>query len=160
MNARNFQPIVPDSPEPRAPLNWIPNFGHAAADDVAEYVAVSFARIDRMSDDELEAAIESEVEAASAEELEDVRHDMRTSWQEAIDGQHALSTPKLPTVDGKRLVMVPVTELVGTLMETQWSVQLLADALRTGDTTKLHLHLRTMWIDGYSDELARMGWKA
>jgi hypothetical protein len=99
-------------------------------------------------------------DVTDADRLIDVCHDMRLEWQFAIDHQHALSTPKLPTVNAGKLVMVPVTELVGTLMETQWSVQLLCDALRTGDTTKLHLHLRSMWIDGYSQELAAMGWAA
>lgn len=169
MNTQAFAPIKSAVPDTRAPsthavaslLEPAPvQPDYAGMDDATEWAAANFARIDRMSDDQIEEALAEQSEAASKEELEDVQHDMRVEWQRAIDGQHALSTPKLPTVDTGKLVMVPVTELVGTLMDMQWSVSLLAEALRTGDTTKLHLHLRTMWVDGYSEELANIGWHA
>jgi hypothetical protein len=145
--------------EPRAPLSLIPNFGHSMMDDVGDY-AVTNAALDRLTDDQIEQLTDEADLAASAERLTDVQHDMRVEWQYAIDHMHALTAPKLPTVEAGKLVLVPVVTLVGQLMETQWATQLLCDALRTGDLSRLHVHLRQVWLDANAQGLADCGWQA
>ncbi len=131
---------------------------HAAMDDQSDY-AVTLAARDQLTDDQIEALTDAADKQAAADDLDDMKHALRSAWHRAIDNQHALSTPKLPTVDGGRVVMVPVTELVGTLMDLNFSVQLLSDALRTGDVTKLHVHLRQFYVDGYAADLVRLDWR-
>ena len=166
MNARDMSPIEVGKVLPNHARAFVPVLetarampNYAAMDDTGDY-AMSTARRDRLSDEQIEQLTDEADMAASAERLEDVQHDMRVEWQHALDNQHLPSTPKLPTVVGGKLVLVPVTELVGTLMETCRAVQLLCDALRTGDLHALHLQLRTDWIDGNAQELADMGWTA
>lgn len=145
--------------EHRAPLSLIPDFGHSMMDDVGDF-AITNAKFDRLTDDQIEQLTDEADRAASAERLIDCQHDMRVEWQFALDHMHALTQPKLPTIDGGKLVMVPVTELVGTLMETCRAAELLCDALRTGDLHALHLHLRTDWLDANAQGLADCGWQA
>lgn len=128
-----------------------------AMDDTMSY---NHAARDRLTDDQVETLNDEADKAAHAEALEDVQHELRRQWARAIEHQNALSTPRVPTVDGQRVVMVPITVVVGDLLDAQWSVQLVADALRTGDTTNLHLHLRTTYVDAYAHDLAKLGWRA
>lgn len=128
-------------------------------DDLADY-AQTLPRVRPADPDDVFSERDDLEPITDAERLEDTMHDMRVEWQFALDNQHQLSTPKLPTVVAGKLVMVPVTELVGTLMETCRAVELLCETLRTGDLTRLHLHLRQDWIDGDAQELAAMGWAA
>jgi hypothetical protein len=166
MNARDMSPIEVGKVLPNHHRAFVPVLeparampDYTAMDDTAAY-AITNARRDQLSDEQIEQLTDEADMAASAERLTDVQHDMRVEWQHALDNQHLPATPKLPTVVGGKLVLVPVTELVGTLMETRRAVQLLCDALRTGHLDSLHLQLRTDWIDGNAQELADMGWTA
>lgn len=159
MNTR-FSPVVPVTPETRAPLSMIPNFGHLDMEETSTFVYVPRAAQESLTDDQIDAINAEAQEQASAEMLEDVRHDMRVVWNEALASPGALNPRKLPIVTDGKLVMLSFPEVLALCGETNFTYVMLADILRGISPDTLHIHLRSTWVDGYVEALAEMGWRA
>lgn len=95
-----------------------------------------------------------------ADLLIDVQAEMRILWRRALnDLQLGGPTPQLPTYDAGSVVMVPVTVLVGTLMDLHTSIAILCNGLACDRIDSLHCHLREMYVEGYAQDLANCGWR-
>lgn len=168
-----FSPVHIDAPDARATTSQLSplianlqpylvrlsgKFNHDMMDDMSDFGITQAAR-DRLTDDQVEALTEMADKAARAEAMAEMRYELRRVWSDAIGHQNAPSTPQVPTVEGRCVVMVPITAMVGNLLDAAWSVQLVADSLRTGDTTNLHQHLRHTYIEAYAADLLALGWQ-
>jgi hypothetical protein len=95
-----------------------------------------------------------------ADPLIDVQAEMRILWRRALnDLQFGGPTPQLPTYDAGNVVMVPVTVLVGTLMDLHTSIAILCNGLACDRIDTLHCHLREIYVKGYAQDLANCGWR-
>lgn len=159
MNAR-FAPIVPATPETRAPLSLIPNFGHQDMDETSTFVYVPRSAQDQLTDDQIEALNDEAEVQASTELLEDVRADMLSEWERARFWAGGLNPPKLPVIVEGKLEMQSFPQVLALCGETNHLYVMLADLFRGETPDALQLHLRSTWVDGYAEALADAGWRA
>jgi hypothetical protein len=112
--------------------------------------------VDRLSDEDIEELND----VVDAESLEDVRHDMRVVWREAIDTLGGLNPQRLPVVENGKLSFRSLPVVLAAAREHSNVYVLLAEILRGASPEALHLHLRTAWIDANAQALAEVGWTA
>lgn len=114
---------------------------------------------DRLTDDQIEAFTDAADVAASVEELEDVRHDMRLIWARAVESQGGLNHQCLPVIEHSLLVFKSLPEVIALCGEKSYLYVLLADVFRGVSADDLELHVRTAWIDRNDQALADAGWR-
>jgi hypothetical protein len=99
-------------------------------------------------------------EITDAERLEDVKADMRTEWERARFWYGSLNPPKLPIVTDGKLTLLSFPEVLALCGETNHLYVMLAEVFRGANPDALQAHLRNVWIDGYCQQLADIGWNA
>ncbi len=168
MNAR-FQPITVGKVAPaptRIPAPYPQTLDDARAkpdytamDDVADYAQTLRKPVPADRDDVFSEPDDLEP-ITDAEHLIDVQSDMRDAWERARFWAGSLNPPKLPIVEGGKLILLSFPEVLALCGETNHLYVMLADVFRGASPDALQHHLRQTWIDGYAQELAAMGWSA
>lgn len=110
--------------------------------------------------DDIEALTDGADMAASTEDLEDVKHDMRTEWERARFWLGGLNPPTLPVVVDGNIVMLSFPQVLALCGETNHLYVMLAHMFRGASPAALHAYLRDAWIEGFAGELAAIGWRA
>lgn len=132
----------------------------AAIAAAARAFGMTAAARDRLTDDQIEQLTDEADMAVSTERLEDTKHDMHCAWERARFWAGGLNPPKLPIVAEGKLALLSFPEVLALCGETNFTYVALADIFRGASPDALQLHLRGVWVDGYCQKLADMGWTA